>query len=444
MSASPLDADLEGALERAFDRVGIPVRRRGRVREAIGTLVFASGIDTAVGEVCDLIAPDGSSVRAEVVGVRKDGVLLTPFGPMAGVSTATEVVPCGGRHRIAVGEFLLGRIVDGFGVPIDGRAAFPAGARELDVDAAPPHPLSRLPIDAVFTTGVRVLDALTTVGQGQRIGLFAPAGVGKSTLLGMLARGAQADVNVIALVGERGREVREFVDHVLGAQGLSRSVLVVATSDRSAMERARAALVATSIAEYFRAAGRNVLLMVDSITRYARAQREIGLAAGEPPTRRGFPPSIFAALPRLLERAGNDAHGRMTAIYTVLLEGEDVDDPIGEEVRSILDGHIVLSRQMAERNIYPAVDPLASLSRVMSMVAAPAHRDAAGRLRSLLAKLREVEPLLQMGEYQPGADKLADEALRKKDHFGKFLGQRTDERTDWAEMLRGLSHVATG
>jgi type III secretion protein N (ATPase) len=434
--------DLDRLLDTVF--AGAPVvARRGRVRQALGTMLHVSGIEVAIGDLCELLIPGGAPLLSEVVGLTQDRAVLTPFGPMTGISSGTEVRPCGSRHTLPVGDALLGRVLDGFGRPVDGRGDLPAGLPRVEADNDPPSPLARLPIERPFETGIRVLDALTTVGEGQRIGLFAPAGVGKSTLLGALARGADSEINVIGLIGERGREVREFIDHVLGAEGLRRSVLIVATSDRPAMERARAALVATAVAEHFRARGRRVLLMVDSLTRFARAQRELGLAAGEPPTRRGYPPSLFAALPRLLERAGNDAHGSMTAIYTVLLEGEDVDDPVGEEVRSILDGHIVLSRQLAERNVYPAVDPLASLSRVMTLVARPEHSAAAGRLRALIAKQREVEPLVQMGEYRAGSDPRADEALAKRDAIDAFLKQTGAERDRLADTVARL-HKLTG
>jgi type III secretion protein N (ATPase) len=293
-----------------------------------------------------------------------------------------------------------------------------------------------------MVTGVRVIDAMTTLAEGQRMGIFAPAGVGKSTLLGMLARGAQCDINVIALIGERGREVREFVELILGEQGMARSVVVCATSDRSSSERAKAAYVATAIAEHFRDEGKRVLLMMDSLTRFARAQREIGLAMGEPPTRRGFPPSIFAELPRLLERAGRSEHGSITALYTVLAEDESGGDPIAEEVRGILDGHMILSREIAAQNRYPAIDVLGSLSRVMSQVVAREHVASAGHLRKLMARHKEVEMLLQVGEYQSGTDRLADEAIRKIDAIREFLGQPTDLFAQPDETVATLHRIA--
>jgi type III secretion protein N (ATPase) len=302
--------------------------------------------------------------------------------------------------------------------------------------------MTRRLVDTPLPTGVRVIDALTTLGEGQRMGVFAPAGVGKSTLLGMLARGTAADVNVIVLIGERGREVREFIELVLGPAGMARTVVVCATSDRSAIERAKAAQTGTAIAEYFRDRGLRVLLMMDSLTRFARAQREIGLAAGEPPTRRGFPPSVFAELPRLLERAGMGERGSITALYTVLAEDDSGSDPVTEEVRGILDGHLVLSRTIAARNQYPAIDVLGSLSRVMSQIVDPDHRAQAGRLRRLMAKYDEVEPLLQIGEYQAGADPLADEAIARHDEIHAFLCQETDECADPGDTLARLAGAA--
>jgi ATP synthase in type III secretion protein N len=420
-----------------------PVAVSGRVTEAVGTLIKASGLTAHIGEVCELRSADRSQpLMAEVVGFSKQVALLTPFGSMSGVSASTEVIPSGRSHRVPVGDGLLGRIVDGFGEPIDGLGPIRT-QRFASVYAEPPHPLARRMIEEPLQTGVRVIDALMTTALGQRIGIFAPAGVGKSTLMGMLARWASCDVNVIALVGERGREVGEFLRHNLGAEGLARSVVVVATSDKPAMERAKAAYVATTIAEDFRERGLNVMLLMDSVTRFARAQREIGLASGEPPTRRGFPPSIFAALPQLLERAGKGEHGSITAFYTVLTEGDDGTDPIAEEVRSILDGHIVLSRKLAALNQYPAIDPLASLSRVMPLVTERDHRQAAGKLRSLVAKHQEIELLLRIGEYKMGGDALGDEAVAKIDDIRELLNQDAEDPADYAQTLADLHEIAS-
>jgi ATP synthase in type III secretion protein N len=414
--------DLARCLDRALLQELTPISVRGRVNEALGILIKASGVAARIGEVCELRSPDGAALLAEVVGFSKQAVLLTPFGSMQGISSATEVIASGRAHHLGVGGALLGRIVDGFGAPIDGRGDIGAAA-QLPVYAQPPHPLERVVIKRAFDTGIKLIDALLRIGEGQRMGLFAPAGVGKSTLIGMLARGSASDVNVIALIGERGREVREFIERNLGAAGLAKSVVVVATSDKPAMERAKAAYVATTVAEHFRAQGRRVLLLMDSVTRFARALREIGLASGEPPARRGYPPSIFAALPQLLERAGQSALGSITAFYSVLTEGEDTEDPIAEEVMSLLDGHIVLSRKLAAMNQYPAVDVLASLSRVMPAVTELSQQRAALKLRSLLAKHQEIELLLKLGEYQSGTDALADQAIAKMDAIKAFFAQ---------------------
>ena len=405
------------------------VRVHGRVVEALGTLVCAAGVEAQIGELCELRLANGSQRLAEVVGFTAGRVLLAPYGDAAGLSPGTAVLPLGHAHRTPVGPALLGRVVDGFGTPIDGLGPL-QGATLAAADAPPPDALARRPVQHRFDTGVRVIDLLATIGEGQRVGVFAPAGVGKSTLAGMLVQGAASDVAVIALVGERGREVGEFIAHHMASERRARTVLVVTTSDRPALERVRSAAVATALAESFRDQGQRVLLIMDSVTRYARALREIGLARGEPPTRRGYPPSVFAALPRLLERAGNAARGSITAFYIVLTEGEDDDDPIAEEVRSILDGHITLSRALAQANQFPAVQPLASLSRVMHAVAEPEHQAAASHVRSLLAKHRDIELLLQVGEFRAGSDALADEAIAKMPALRALLAQRHDEVAD--------------
>lgn len=402
------------------------VGQYGRVTEVLGTLVKAVGVQVRVGELCELRAPEGKVMRAEVIGFRGPAAILTPFGDIAGLSNATEVVALRRSYAVPTGRALLGRVLDGFGNPVDGRGAL-VDAPLARVDAEPPDALTRRPVDRIFETRVRAIDALTTVGRGQRMGLFAPVGVGKTTLIGMLARGARADVNVIALVGERGREVGEFLSQILGAVGLARSVVVMATSDRPAIERVKCAQVATTIAESFRREGMHVLLLMDSITRYARALREIGLASGEAPTRRGFPPSVFAALPRLLERAGNDAHGAITAFYALLVEGDEDTDPIAEEVRSLLDGHLNLSRALSQANQFPAIDVLASLSRTMLAITQAPQQRAAARIRGWLAKHRDVELLLQMGEYKKGTDLEADEAIAKIPELRRLLQQRPDE-----------------
>ena len=411
----------------------------GRVVEAHGTVIRASGIDAHIGELCLLRNPGTDwTLEAEVVGLSRATALLTPMGGLEGIGPATEVIACGKRHEIPVGVGVLGRILDANGHPLDGRGPVAASAR-VPVQAAPPNPLERKTIERPLPTGVRAIDCTLTCGEGQRVGIFAPAGAGKSTLLGMLARGSSADVNVVALVGERGREVNEFIQDSLGEEGLRKSVVVVATSDRPSMERAKAAYVATAIAEYFRDQGKSVLLMVDSVTRFARALREIGLSVGEPPARRGFPSSVFSALPGLFERAGNNARGSITAFYTVLLEDEESGDPIAEEVRSILDGHIVLARKLASAYHYPAIDVLASASRLMSRVAAPDHVRRAGVLRKCLARFQDIELLLQLGEYKPGGDADADEAIRRMPAIKALLQQPTDRLVPWAESLDALA-----
>jgi type III secretion protein N (ATPase) len=401
------------------------VARTGKVLEVIGTLIKVAGLDLSLGELCELRAPNGTLLQhAEVIGFTRDVALLSPFSRLENISRSTQVIGLGRSLAVKVGDMLLGRVIDSLGEPVDGGPPIHSDTLR-PIFAAPPDPMSRRMIEAPLPTGVRAVDAMMTLAEGQRMGIFAPAGVGKSTLLGMFARGASCDVNVIALIGERGREVREFVELILGPEGMARSVVVCATSDRSSMERAKAAYVATAIAEYFRDRGQRVLLMMDSLTRFARAGREIGLAAGEPPARRGFPPSIFAELPRLLERAGMGETGSITALYTVLAEDDSGSDPIAEEVRGILDGHMILSREIAAKNQYPAIDVLGSLSRVMPQVVPDAYVQAAARIRELMAKHREVEMLLQIGEYQPGTNPLADEAIAKADAIKAFLSQRT-------------------
>jgi len=413
-----------------------PLQRIGRVAEARGTLLRATGVSAVIGELCELRNPvSGETLPAEVVGVERRRTLLTPLGALDGISVATEVRATGRRAEIPVHAGWLGRVIDAHGRPIDGRPLLP-GPVSVPVHREAPAPMARPPIDQPFGTGVRALDTLLSVGVGQRLGIFAAAGGGKSTLLGMLARHAAADVNVIVLVGERGREVREFIDDCLGEDGLRRSVLVVATSDRPALERCRAADVGTAVAEYFRDQGLHVLLMMDSVTRYARALRDVALAVGEPPARRGFPPSVLSRLPQLFERTGRDGHGAITAFYTVLVEDEDAGaDPIAEEVRSILDGHIVLSRKLGSAGHYPAIDVLASVSRVMSRIATATHRSAAQRLRQLLAKYQDIELLLQIGEYKSGTDPEADAAIRLMPGIQRLLRQSPQESVSFEQSL---------
>ena len=417
---------------------------KGRVIQVTGTIIKAVVPTVKVGEVCLLRNPgEAFEMKAEVVGFHRDAALLTPIGDMIGISSATEVTPTGRMHMVPVGPGLLGRVLDGLGRPLDADERGPLEADSFyPVFANAPDPLKRRIIASPLELGVRALDGLLTCGEGQRMGIFAAAGGGKSTLLGMLVKGAAVDVTVIALIGERGREVREFLEHELGEAGRRRSVVVCATSDKSSMERAKAAYVATAIAEYFRDQGKRVLFLMDSVTRFARAQREIGLAAGEPPTRRGYPPSVFATLPKLMERVGMNDKGSITALYTVLVEGDDMTEPIADETRSILDGHIVLSRRLASMNHYPAIDVLASASRVMNAVVPATHKDSAGRVRELMAKYAEVELLVRIGEYKRGGDKVTDEAIDKIERIRGFLRQRTDERGTLPDAVAQLARLA--
>ena len=416
---------------------------RGRVVQAFGTTLRVSGLSARIGQQCLISDRRGARLRAEVVGFAQGEAILVPLGGLHDLACDAQVEIVADAPTMPCGEALLGRVLDSFGQPLDGRPLPTEGLTWRPVLADAPNPLGRLPVAQVFATGVRAIDAALTVGEGQRIGVFATAGGGKSTLLGMLARQAASDVNVVALVGERGREVREFLEDSLGAAGLARSVVVVATSERPAMERLRAAQAATAIAEGFRAEGARVMLLMDSVTRCARALREIGLAVGEPAVRRGFPPSVFAELPRLFERAGNDERGSITAFYTVLTEDDDGSDPVAEEVRSILDGHIVLSRELGQAGHYPAIDIPASISRVFNRVAAPAHRAAALRLRALIARHAEIRFLVQVGEYKPGADALADAALERWPAIEALLRQPPDDDCAFAQTLQRLHEVVT-
>ncbi|HVV16777.1 MAG TPA: FliI/YscN family ATPase [Polyangia bacterium] len=436
--APPLD--LGAALSRL--ETAAPRREAGRVTEVTGLVVRAIVPGARVGE---LVEVEGRGLLAEIVGFRGEEAVLMPLGDPAGIGPASTVTATGRPLSITVSESLTGRVLDGLGRPMDGAGPI-AGARPSQpwaVDRAAPDPLARRRVTRPLALGIRALDGLLTVGEGQRIGLFAGSGVGKSTLMGQIARQTEADVNVIALVGERGREVRDFLEGALGAAGRARSVVVCATSDAPSLVRLKAAFVATAIAEYFREAGRRVLFMLDSVTRVARAQREVGLAAGEPPARQGYPPSVFALLPRLLERTGNDARGSITALYTVLVAGGDMDEPIADEVRGILDGHVVLSRDIAARHHWPAVDVLQSLSRLMESVADPAHRAAAGRLRELLAAYERNRDLVALGAYQPGSDPITDEAIARLPAIDDFLRQGTDEHAGFDETRARLVRLVS-
>ena len=420
------------------------VVKHGKVAEAFGTLIKVTGISARIGDQCKLCDHrKGLSINAEVVGFGKGYAYLTPLGNLTGISNEMEVVPLGKSAAFMASQGLLGQVIDAQGQPIESnqmhyRAPPVKSARAVNIYSSAPNPMDRLPIKQSLTTGVKAIDGLLTIGKGQRTGIFATAGGGKSTLLGMLALGSDADVNVIVLIGERGREVREFIDDNLGERGMAKSVLVVATSDKSAIERCRAAYLGQAIAEYFRNQGKSVLLLMDSVTRYARALREVGLALGELPARRGYPPSVFAQLPQLFERAGNNHLGYITGFYTVLLEDEDQDDPIGEEVRSLLDGHIILSQQLAAAGHYPAIDILRSASRLFNKVTSEEQRRAAIRIRQLLPKYKDVELLIQVGEFEQGADPLADAAVAANAAINEFLTQSQDQLIAYHDTLEQL------
>lgn len=435
-----------GRLDNALTRApALPGRleARGRLTEATGIVLRARAPGIRVGELVEIRRDDQKILEAEVVGFRGDEAVLMPLGALGGTGPDCQVVPLGRPLSLRCSEGLLGRVLDGLGRPADGQP-LPEDAEEWPVHRSAPDPLTRKRIRSPLGLGVRALDGLCTVGEGQRLGLFAGAGVGKSTLLGQIARQADADVCVVCLVGERGREVREFLEESLGTDGLARSVAVVATSDAPSLVRLKSAFVATALAEWFRDRGRRVLLLMDSLTRFARAQREVGLAAGEMPARQGYPPSVFALLPRLLERAGNASVGSITALYTVLVAGGDLEEPISDEVRGILDGHVVLSRALAEDNHYPAIDVLASLSRVMTHVADDEHRQHAATLRKLLAHHQDKRDLIALGAYQSGTDLWVDRYLERRREILAFLQQRPDDKTPLAEAIAGLAHLAKG
>lgn len=416
-----------------------PIRPEGRVVKVIGLTLEALGPSCRIGEVCTVHA-EGVEVPCEVVGFREDRVLLMPLGRMDGIAPGARVVATGERLQVAVGPELIGRVVDGLGRPIDGLGPLTTRVYR-PVDSDPPPPLSRPPITEPLGVGVRAIDGLLTCGRGQRLGIFAGSGVGKSTLLAMIARNAQADVTVIGLVGERGREVRQFIEQDLGEQGLSRSVVVAATSDEPPLVRIKAAHTATALAEYFRDQGADVVLLMDSVTRFAMALREVGLAVGEPPASRGYTPSVFSELPRLLERSGRSDRGSITGFYTVLVEGDDFNEPVTDTVRGILDGHVVLSRDLAQRGHYPAIDVPASVSRLMASVAGAAQLRAAARLRELLAAYRDGRDLVQIGAYRPGADPVLDEALKRLELINAFLCQPVDEPASLDEAVARLLEV---
>ena len=415
------------------------LRVQGRVVRAIGLSLAVEGLSLPLGGLCFIYPGDGASrITAEVVGFQENLLILMPYDEVAGVRPGSPVVPAGRPFLVPVGDELLGRVIDGLGRPLDGDR--PPRTRRLRPLGAPtPGPMERKPIDQVFVTGTRAIDGLLTLGQGQRVGIFAGSGVGKSTLLGMIARHSRADVVVIALVGERGREVQEFIEHTLGPDGLARAVVVVATSDRPALQRIKAAWVATAIAEDFRDRGHHVALMMDSVTRFAMAQREVGLAAGEPPVAKGYTPSVYALLPRLLERAGTGPRGAITGLYTVLVEGDDHTDPIADTVRSILDGHIWLSRELAHERHFPAIDVLASVSRLMNHLVSTEQRQQAGQALEALATYRRMRDLIAVGAYSPGAQPDVDRSIRLLPRINAYLRQDPDDVSRWETTVADLA-----
>lgn len=412
----------------------------GKVVKVIGLTIESIGPKANLNDLCRIVSKDKKqSIMAEVVGFRDDRILLMPYGSVEGVGIGSTVESMKEPLKVYVGESLLGKTLNGLGKPIDNS--------ELElhtgysVEAEPPDPLKRKLIDEVLPLGVKAVDAMITVGKGQRIGIFAGSGVGKSTLLGMFARNTKADINVIALIGERGREVREFIERDLGKEGLKRSVVVVATSDKPALIRKKAAKTATAIAEYFRDQGKDVLLMMDSLTRFSMAQREIGLASGEPPVSRGYPPSVYSEMPKLLERAGNSEQGSITGLYTVLVDGDDFNEPITDTARGILDGHIMLTRKFANKNHYPAVDVLQSISRVMFSIITKEHKEAAGRLKMVLATYGEAEDLINIGAYKAGSNKNIDYAISKIEAVNDFLKQDVNEKQEFGQSIDMLINI---
>ncbi|NNV01803.1 MULTISPECIES: flagellar protein export ATPase FliI [Bacillales] len=414
-----------------------PVRVNGKVTQVVGLTIESQGPEVKLGEICQIFPQSGEPIIAEVVGFRDNKVLLMPLGELTSIGPGSDVVATGSALSVKVGPEILGKVLDGLGRPLQG--SIPPGLASYPTNNAPPNPLLRPRIREPLSVGVRAIDGLLTVGKGQRVGIFAGSGVGKSTLLGMIARNTTADINVIALIGERGREVMEFIERDLGEEGLKRSVVVVATSDQPAMIRIKGAMIATSIAEYFRDRGLNVMLMMDSVTRFAMAQREIGLAIGEPPATRGYTPSVFALLPKLLERAGTADKGSITGFYTVLVDSDDMNDPIADAVRGILDGHIVLDRKIAQKGHFPAIDVLASVSRVMNEICTERHLEAVRQVKRHFATFREAEDLINIGAYKPGTNREIDAAIRYKDIIRDFTAQGTHEPSDLDTTIQALT-----
>jgi len=414
--------------------------RMGKIDKIIGLMVESIGPTATIGEMCKIYASGGHTINAEVVGFREDKVLLMPYSDLAGVAPGSLVEATKTKLTIPVSDKLIGRVVNSLGEPLDGLESL-EGEQKYEVEAVASNPFSRPRIDTKMTFGIKAIDGLLTIGKGQRMGIFAGTGVGKSTLLGMIARNVHADVNVIALVGERGREVREFIERDLGEEGLKRSVVVVATSDQPAMLRLKCPMAATAICEYFKDKGSNVLLMMDSLTRFAMAQREIGLASGEPPIARGYTPSMYTAMPKLLERTGRFEKGSITGIYTVLVEGDDTNEPISDTVRGIIDGHIILSRKIASRNHYPAIDVLGSISRLMNDIDDKNQVDAANKLRYIMSVYESNYDLISIGAYKKGSNHELDTAIAKIGKINKFLQQEVSEKFGYEETVEMIKQV---
>lgn len=418
-----------------------PVVKVGKVVEIIGLIIEADGPESSIGDLCHIVSDDIEPISCEVVGFRENRILLMPLGSIEGLKAGAKVVNSGSDMKVKVSDSLLGRVLDGLGNPIDGLGEI-AADKYYSTSGKLINPLKRKPIDEPLSLGIRAIDGLITVGKGQRMGIFAGSGVGKSTTLAMMAKNTSADINVIALIGERGREVREFIEHTLGVDGMKRSVVVVATSEQPSLVKIKAAFVACAIAEYFRDKGKDVLFMLDSVTRIALAQREVGLAVGEPPATRGYTPSVFALMPKFLERAGCNEYGTITGLYTVLVEGDDFNEPVSDTARSILDGHIMLSRSLAHKNHYPAIDVLQSISRVMNNIVDKEHKGAAGKIRSLLASYAKNEDLINIGAYQRGADPLVDKAISLMDKIDRYLIQSGEDKTDYQTSVSEIIRLA--
>lgn len=417
------------------------IKALGRVTKVVGLTIESIGPSANLNDLCIITSKEnkGQVVHAEVVGFRDRAVLLMPYGNVEGIGPGATVENTGAPLKVPVGEMMLGQVLDGLGNPLEGGEM--QTGEYYSAEAEPPDPMEREIINEVLPLGVKAVDGLMTIGKGQRIGIFAGSGVGKSTLMGMFARNTKADINIIALIGERGREVREFIERDLGPEGMARSIVVVATSDKPALIRKKAAKTATALAEYFRDQGKDVLLMMDSLTRFSMAQREIGLASGEPPVSRGYPPSMYSEMPKLLERAGNSQTGSITGLYTVLVDGDDFNEPITDIARSILDGHIMLSRKLAHKNHYPAIDVMQSISRCMSQIATSEHKKLAGKMKNVMATYADAEDLINIGAYKAGSNKNIDYAIEKIEAVNEFLMQDVDAKVSFEEALASLKEI---